>query len=67
VNAKGQKTGGELNGAAYTDQVVSGPMKDFMESLRAQRDQEILVMEDGAPAHHRKVVEQACAAAGIQC
>ncbi|KAF8601112.1 hypothetical protein BDV93DRAFT_420067, partial [Ceratobasidium sp. AG-I] len=51
VNAKGRKSGGGLNGTAYADQVVSGPLKDFVASLKKKRGRDILIVEDGAPCH----------------
>ncbi|QRV87092.1 DDE superfamily endonuclease [Ceratobasidium sp. AG-Ba] len=66
VNAKGKQVGGGLNGSAYIQQVVSGPLKDFAAQLKKLRRHEVLIVEDGAPAHRGKAVEEARQAAGIK-
>ncbi|KAG8744956.1 hypothetical protein FRC10_009191 [Ceratobasidium sp. 414] len=54
LTSSGRKRGGGLSAQGYTDQVVSGPVKDFWEELTKERGQEILIVEDGAGPHKGK-------------
>lgn len=65
VKAKGRKSGGGLNGATYIAQVVSGPLKEFVASLKEKQGRDIVVVKDGAPPHRGKAVDEARKKAGI--
>ena len=51
--------GGGLNGPKYIEQVLRGPLKE-------EEGSGVLVMEDGAPSHHSKLVQQARLQLGIK-
>ncbi|KAF8054717.1 hypothetical protein FPV67DRAFT_1361767, partial [Lyophyllum atratum] len=48
---KGRKRGGGLDGPRYVKQIIEGPLKDFWEKMEAEMGPDVLIVEDGAPAH----------------
>ena len=53
----GKKKGGGLNGPRYVDQILDGPLKDFLDEIEEEEDREVLVVEDGAPCHQSAVAK----------
>jgi transposase len=62
----GEKRGSGLNGAKYVEQVIMGPLKEFVEELKKERGGDIFVVEDGAPAHTSRVAKIARNEIGIK-
>jgi transposase len=59
IDEKGKKMGGGLNGPKYIKQVLKGPLKKFLDAVKEDKGSGVLIMEDGAPSHHSKLVKQA--------
>ena len=55
-----------LNGSKYAEHVVAGPLKRCCDLLEAEKHKDILVLEDGAPAHSSKVARRAREELGIK-
>ena len=53
----GKKKGGCLNGPCYVDQILQGPLNDFLDMAEEEEGQEVLVVEDGAPCHQSAVAQ----------
>ena len=53
----GKKTGGGLKGPRYVDQILQGPLKNFLDMAKEEEGQEVLVVEDGAPCHWSAVAK----------
>ncbi|KAI0085009.1 hypothetical protein BDY19DRAFT_868923, partial [Irpex rosettiformis] len=51
VDEKGKKKGGGINGERYVEQVLEGPMKDWITSVELERGRTMYMVEDGAPPH----------------
>lgn len=66
VSAKGRKQGGGLTAQGYIDQVLSGPLREFLEYVGHERGLEMRVVEDGAAAHRAKVTKSAREKLGIK-
>lgn len=65
VNANGRKTGGGLTAKGYTEQVLSGPLPQFMAAMRDAKGLDMLVVEDGASAHRAVVARNKRSEEGI--
>ncbi|KAF8748710.1 DDE superfamily endonuclease [Rhizoctonia solani] len=63
---KGRSRGGGLTSAGYAEQVLKGPLKEFLDELEAERGHKILIVEDGAPLHKGPQAREARAALGIE-
>ncbi|KAF8761659.1 Transposase [Rhizoctonia solani] len=63
---KGHSRGGGLTSAGYAEQVLKGPLKEFLDELEAERGHKILIVEDGAPSHKGPQAREAWAALGIE-
>ncbi|KAH7326809.1 hypothetical protein B0J17DRAFT_722750 [Rhizoctonia solani] len=59
VNNRGKVVGGGFGSAGYVEQIISGPLKDSVAELSKLRGLKVLVVEDGAPAHRGKRVDDA--------
>ena len=66
MNEKGKKKGGGLDGSKYVKQVLQGPLKDFVADMKVEQGLNILVLEDGAPSHHRKVTAKTQSELGLE-
>lgn len=66
VDEKGKKKGGGINGERYVEQVLEGPMKDWIASMEKERGRTMYMVEDGAPAHTSVVAKRARARLGIK-
>lgn len=64
-NGKKKRKSG-LNGPKYVDQVLNGPLRDFVREMEIERVCEMLLVEDGAPGHRSKVASQARSEVGIK-
>ena len=47
----GKKRRGGLNGLQYVDQILKGPLKQFLDTVEEQEGREVLAVEDGASCH----------------
>ncbi|KAF8750254.1 Transposase [Rhizoctonia solani] len=63
---KGRSRGGGLTSAGYAEQVLKGPLKEFLDELEAEQGHKILIVEDGAPLHKGPQAREARAALGIE-
>ena len=59
INENGKKMGGGLDGPKYIEQVLKGPLKEFLDAVKEDEGSGVLVMEDGAPPHCSKLAKQA--------
>ncbi len=50
-NGKTRTKAKDLNGPKYTEKILKGPLLDFYMQTKDTTGKDILVMEDGAPAH----------------
>jgi hypothetical protein len=48
-----------LNGPKYVEQVLHGPLVEFVADMKERKGDGITVVEDGAPSHHSVVVKKA--------
>lgn len=51
ISKSGRVTGGGINSEGYPTQVLAGPFHELWEALKEERGWDILLVEDGAPAH----------------
>ncbi|KAF8689326.1 Transposase, partial [Rhizoctonia solani] len=63
---KGRSRGRGLTSAGYAEQVLKGPLKEFLDELEAERGHKILIVKDGAPLHKGPQAREARAALGIE-
>ena len=56
----GKKKGGGLNGPWYVDQILNGPLKDFLDEIEEEEGREVLVVKDRAPCHQSAVAKNIC-------
>ena len=54
-----------LNGQRYADWIISSQLSPMMTELRSEGREDVLVVEDGAPAHSSKVAKAARLECGI--
>jgi len=66
TTAKDRKTSGGLDGPRYVDQILKGPLKEFLDLVEKEEGVRLLVVEDGTPSHHSVVVKKAKIELGIQ-
>ena len=50
----GKKRGGGLNGPQYVDQILKGPLKQFLDTVEEQEGRDVLAI--GAPCCHRRCI-----------
>lgn len=62
----GQRKGGGMGGKEYVEQVLHGPLKNFVKEMESCRGCEILVVEDGAPGHKSVLAKAARNKLGIK-
>lgn len=55
----GRRNGGGLNGPRYVEQILVGPLKEFLEQEEKNMGQKMLIVEDGAPSHRSVVAKHA--------
>lgn len=61
----GRRNGGGLNGPRYVEQILVGPLKEFLEQEEKNMGQKMLIVEDGAPSHRSVVAKHARIDAGF--
>lgn len=61
----GKKKGGGLNSPHYVDQILEGPLKEFLDMVEEEEGREALLAEDGAPYHWSAVAKNVCHELGI--
>jgi transposase len=66
VDKSGRKKGGGFGGKQYVKQVLEGPLSEFIAQMKNRGHQEILVIEDGAPAHRSNAAKTARSRLGIK-
>ena len=66
TDEKGKKRSGGITGTQSACQVLEGPMAAWVAKMESQIGQEILVVEDGAPAHMSVAAKKACIHLGIK-
>ncbi|KAL5632503.1 hypothetical protein ACGC1H_005451 [Rhizoctonia solani] len=66
VGKGGRSKGGGLTSAAYAEQVIEDPLKDFLANLEVERGHKILIVEDGAASHRGAPARRAREALGIE-
>jgi hypothetical protein len=66
TDEKGKKRGGGINGERYTEQVLKGPMKTWIDAMEKERGRKMFMVEDGAPAHRSAVANRARTQLGIR-
>lgn len=62
----GQRKDGGMGGKEYVEQVLHGPLKDFVKEMESRRGCEILVVEDRAPSHKSVLAKAAQNELGIK-
>jgi transposase len=65
MTSSGRQKGGGLSSQGYADQILSGPLKEFLEYMKKEKGLEMLVVEDGAPPHRGKAAQKARELHGI--
>lgn len=66
TNAGGKTKGGGLSSKGYAEQVLSGPLRDFLTHMEKEKGLDMLVVEDGAPPHRGKAAQNARQSYGIK-
>jgi hypothetical protein len=59
VTPKGRRSSGGLSSKGYADQVLSGPIKDYLAYLEKEKGRPILLVEDGSGPHRGKEAKMA--------
>ncbi|QRW16928.1 Transposable element Tc1 transposase [Rhizoctonia solani] len=66
VGKNGHSKGGGLTLEAYVEQVLGGPLIDFLHDLEEEQGHKILIVEDGAPSHRGEAARNAQEQLGIE-
>jgi hypothetical protein len=59
IDKNGKKQGGGLNGPKYVEQVLCGPLVEFVADMKERKGDRITMVEDGAPSHRSVVAKKA--------
>jgi transposase len=66
TDKNGKKQGGGLNGPKYVEQVLCGPLVEFVADMKERKGDGITIVEDGASPHHSVIAKKAWSKLGIE-
>ncbi|KAB5587455.1 hypothetical protein CTheo_9107 [Ceratobasidium theobromae] len=66
TTSTGRKKGGGISSKGYAEQVLSGPLREFLSYMEKEKGLPMLVVEDGAPPHRGKTAQKTRELYGIK-